>query len=140
MYIHTDKLKTKAKEAEERQRQEAGGTPEPNRVTPRFLEGMTDPEAVVCTTHSGSMTQETFKFYVDHFIDGLPQNHGPMILLLDGHGSQWNVPALEKLMENKMPTTLYLEWYGDEIVNKLKQKKSSGHQTWIFVLNNTNTL
>jgi hypothetical protein len=32
MYIHTNKSKTKVKEAKERQRQCSGGTPEPNRV------------------------------------------------------------------------------------------------------------
>jgi hypothetical protein len=102
MYIHTEKAKTKAKEAVERQRQRSGGTPEANRVGKRFLDGMDDPEGVVCTTHSGSMTQETFNHYVDHFIGALPENHGPTILLLDGHGSRWNVPALEKLMENEV--------------------------------------
>jgi hypothetical protein len=102
MYIHTDKSKTKAKEAEERRRQRSGETPEPNRVTQRFLNGMEDPEAIICTTHSGSMTQETFTYYTDHFIGALPENHGPVILLLDGHGSRWNVPALEKLMENEV--------------------------------------
>jgi hypothetical protein len=48
------------------------------------------------------MTQETFVHYMDHFIAAKPKKHGPVVLLLNGNGSCWNVPALEKLMENKV--------------------------------------
>ena len=56
----------------------------------------------MATTHSGSTTQEIFYVYVDHLIASLPKDHAPVILLLDGHGSRWSVPALRKLMDNKI--------------------------------------
>jgi hypothetical protein len=36
-------------------------------------------------------------------INLLSKDHGPIILLLDGHGSRlWSVPLLYKLMDNKI--------------------------------------
>jgi hypothetical protein len=46
------------------------------------------------------MTQENFFLYVNHFLKARPTNSGPIILLFDGHGSRWSVPALQKLIEN----------------------------------------
>jgi hypothetical protein len=45
-------------------------------------------------------TQENFFLYVNHFLQARPTNSGPIILLLDGHGSHWSVPALQNLTEN----------------------------------------
>ena len=87
LFIHTDKSKTKAKEADERDRQRNGETPREDRVAPRFSDAFKkSPEVKILTSHSGSMTQETFFMYVNHFLDARPKNCGPIILLLDGHG------------------------------------------------------
>ena len=103
LLIHTNKSKTKAKEQEERLRQRQGETPTVDTVAPRFLEGLDDvPEVSVATTHSGSMTQEVFYQFVKHFIASLSEGHGPVILLLDGHGSRWSVPALQLLLANNV--------------------------------------
>jgi hypothetical protein len=48
------------------------------------------------------MTQETFYLYVTHFLESRPENSGPIILLLDGHGSRWSVPALRKLISHNV--------------------------------------
>ena len=55
---------------------------------------------LVATTYSGSMTQEVFYLFAEHFIKSLPKDHGPVILLLDGHGSRWSVQALKLLWDN----------------------------------------
>jgi hypothetical protein len=103
MFIHTDKSKTKAKEAEERERQRNGEDPQEAQVAPRFLDEFVDsPEVKIATTHSGSMTQEAFYLYVTHFLEARPKDSGPIILLLDGHGSRWSVPALRKLIANNV--------------------------------------
>jgi hypothetical protein len=103
LLIHTNKSKTKAKEQEERLRQRQGETPSVDVVAPRFLEGLEDvPDVSVATTHSGSMTQEVFYQFVKHFIASLSEGHGPVILLLDGHGSRWSVPALQLLLANNV--------------------------------------
>ena len=48
------------------------------------------------------MTQEMFFLFAEHFISSLPENSGPVILLLDGHGSRWSVPALQLLMSHNV--------------------------------------
>jgi hypothetical protein len=58
------------------------------------------PEMLVATTYSGSMTQEVFYLFAEHFIKSLPKDHGPVILLLDDHGSRWSVQALKLLWDN----------------------------------------
>jgi len=40
--------------------------------------------------------------YAKHFVSALPQNHGPVILFLDGHSSQWNHHALQYFQDNKV--------------------------------------
>jgi hypothetical protein len=103
VFIHTDKSKTKAKEAVERESQRNGETPSDLKIGKRFKEGFEDsPEILVASTHSGSMTQEIFYHYVNHFIESLPAEHGPVILFFDGHGSRWSVKALEKLLQNQV--------------------------------------
>jgi hypothetical protein len=103
LFIHTDKSKSKAKEAVERDRQRNGETPTDNTVAPRFAEAFKDsPEVKILTSHSGLMTQETCFMYVNHFLKLRPKNCGPLILLLDGHGSRWLVPALQKLISNNV--------------------------------------
>jgi hypothetical protein len=78
--IHTDKSKTKAKEAVERERQKNGETPSDLKIGKGYKEGFEDfPENLVASTHSGSMTQEIFFHY---FIASLPAEHGPVILFL----------------------------------------------------------
>jgi hypothetical protein len=102
LLIHTDKSKTKGKEAEEREKQRNGETPTQPELANRFKENIDHPEVVVSSTHSGSMTQEMFYLFAEHFIKSLPKESGPIILLLDGHGSRWSVPALQLLMANKI--------------------------------------
>jgi hypothetical protein len=86
--IHCDKTKTKEKEEEERRKQRAGEKPSERYVAERFLNGIDIPEINVLTTRNGSMTQETFEEYANHLVKSLPQDHGPKILFLDGHGSR----------------------------------------------------
>jgi hypothetical protein len=102
LLIHTDKSKTKGKEAEERERQRKGETPSHPELANRFKENIEGPEVIVSSTHSGSMTQEMFFLFAEHFISSLPENSGPVILLLDGHGSRWSVPALQLLMSHNV--------------------------------------
>ena len=103
LLIHTDKSKTKQKEKDEQQRQQQGETPTPQQVNSGFKKGLGGCTKVkVATTFLGSMTQEVFYYYVEHLIALLPKDHEPIILLLDGHGSRWSVPALRKLMANKV--------------------------------------
>jgi hypothetical protein len=103
LLIHTDKGKTKAKEKDERNRQRNGEMPWNDDVSPRFLKGLDKKLGVkIATTHSGSMTQEVFYKFAEHFIAALPNNHEPVLLLLDGHGSRWNAQALQLLMQNKV--------------------------------------
>jgi hypothetical protein len=65
--IHTNKSKSRKSEAEdERERQRKGGEPAAHKISPRFLEGIDDPEMMVLSTYSGSMTQEAFYHYVQH--------------------------------------------------------------------------
>jgi hypothetical protein len=90
------------KEAEERERQRKGEAPTNPELASRFKEKINDPEIVVASTHSGSMTQEMFFLFSEHFIKSLPENSGPVILLLDGHGSRWSVPALQLLMAHNI--------------------------------------
>jgi hypothetical protein len=60
-FIHADKSKNKAKEAEERERQQNGEAPSAPKVSAQFTNRLEDsPDALVATTHSGSMTQEVF--------------------------------------------------------------------------------
>jgi hypothetical protein len=100
--IHTNGSKSKQSEVVERERQRNGEDPSENKVGKRYLEGIDDDEMLVATTHSGSMTQETFVHFARHFVDSLPPNSGPVVLFLDGHGSRWNVHALNYLMENNV--------------------------------------
>ena len=102
MLIHTDGSKNKQSEIGERERQRNGEAPSENQVRKRYMEGINDDEMLVATTHSGSMTQETFVHFAKHFVESLPNSHGPVILFLDGHGSRWNVHALNYLMENNV--------------------------------------
>jgi len=60
------------------------------------------PDVTVETSSSGSMMQEIFMVYAKHFVSALPQNHGPVILFLDGHGSHWNHHALQYFQDNKV--------------------------------------
>ncbi len=103
LLIHTDKSKTKEKEKEERDRQRSGEEITASSTAPRFLVGLDDlPDIRVETTMSGSMTQEVFFSFAQHFISSLPSDHGAVILFLDGHGSRWSVPALRYLMRNQV--------------------------------------
>lgn len=57
----------------------------------------------VVSQPNGSMTLDSMLPYAKHFVDNLPEDRPqdePVILLLDGHGSRWNVEALNHLLEN----------------------------------------
>lgn len=100
--IHSDKSKSKSSQESERERQRNGESPSEHVVSPRFLEGMDDKDVKTLTANSGSMTQETFFECAKHFVSSLPENSGPVILLLDGHASRWNSAALDCLMKNEV--------------------------------------
>jgi hypothetical protein len=102
MIIHTDRCKNKKSEFVERERQRQGEAPSANQVKDRFKAGIDDHDILVEATHAGSMTQEIFVHFAKHFVNLLPADSGPMILFLDGHGSRWNVHALEYLMNNNV--------------------------------------
>ena len=100
-----DKSKTKVKEAEEREKQRQGEKPSELKTKARYTEVFDDgdsPEVLIASTHSGSMTQEIFFHFVNHFLNSQPINAGPAILLLDGHGSRWSVHALRKMIAQKV--------------------------------------
>ena len=46
------------------------------------------------------MAQWVFYKFAQQFVINLPINKGPIILLLDGHGSHWSVPAQQLLRVN----------------------------------------
>jgi len=101
LLIHTDKSKTKEKEREERERQCSGEIIGATTTAPQFTIGLEDLHEIwVKTTDSGSMTQEVFYAYAEHFVASLPADHGANILFLDGHASHWSVPALQYLLQN----------------------------------------
>lgn len=102
MIIHADKSKTQEMEAAERERQRNGEAPSEFTCSEKFLEGITEKELKVVTSRNGSMTQETFVEWTRWFVENLSEGHGPCILFLDGHGSRWNVEALQYLIDNKV--------------------------------------
>ena len=105
LFIQTDKTKTKVKEAEEREKQRQGEAPSELKTKTRytkFFDTGDSPEVLIASTHSGSMTQEIFYHFVEHFLASRVNETGPAILLLDGHGSRWSVHALRKLISNKV--------------------------------------
>jgi len=88
--MHANMSKTKEKEAEEHVRQcSQETTAETSAVTTTMLWytiGLTGiPDIAVQTAGSGSMMQDIFMVYEKHFLSTLPQNHGPVVLFLDGH-------------------------------------------------------
>jgi len=100
LLIHADKAKTKEKEAQEHVRQHNGKTAERSTVACWTQELENLPDILVETTGSGSMMQEVCLVYTKHFVSCLPSDHQPVILFLDGHGSCWNMDALQFLMAN----------------------------------------
>ena len=105
MVIHPNAAQSRSSELKERKNQREGNVPSPNQVHPKYRAGMIDneEEVLVTTTHSGSMTQETFFHWSRHFVMSLPPfDCGPVILFLDGHGSRWSVPSLQYLRENQV--------------------------------------
>jgi hypothetical protein len=92
LFIHANKTKTKAKEADKRERQRQGEAPSNLKFGKRYTTHLEDsPGVLIASTHSGSMMQEIFFHFVNHFLESRPTNAGPEILLLDGHGSRWSV-------------------------------------------------
>ena len=58
---------------------------------------------LVLATPNGSMKQCTMLPYAEHFVASLPKNRDPLeavILLLDGHSSRWDLPALLYLLQH----------------------------------------
>jgi len=103
LLIHADKTKTKEKEAEERVRQQTQEKETETTTSQHWTVELQDvPGILVEMTSSGSMTQEVFMAYARHFVSNLPPDHGPIILFLDRHGSQWNKYALMYFLENNM--------------------------------------
>jgi hypothetical protein len=87
--------KTKDKDLEEKEQdKEWVRSAAPVLVPRQFKEGINVPEIEVFTTKSGSMTHEIFYNYAKHFVAILAQDHGPQILVLDGHSSRWSKAAL----------------------------------------------
>ena len=73
--IHSDKSKSKVHQQAERDRQRNGEAPSAHTVSPRFLEGIKDEEIKVLTTHSGSMTQETFLECAKQFVSSIKMRY-----------------------------------------------------------------
>jgi hypothetical protein len=104
-FIHTDKLETKAKEAEERDRQRQGEAPSELKIKKHYtklFDNSDSPEVLTVSMHSGSMTQEIFYHLATHFLHSRPSDAGLTILLLDGHGSRWSVHPLQKLIAHNV--------------------------------------
>jgi len=99
--IHTDKSKSKEKEAEERVKQHNGESPTETITSSSRMVGLENlPDVKVEIMNSSSMMQEVFMVYAKHFVETLPAGHGPVMLFLDGHPSCWNKYALKYFMEN----------------------------------------
>ena len=98
--IHSDGSQTEEKKQAERLRQRTGETPAEATVKSRFVKGMDLPGVLVRTSKKGSMTQEIFYDFCEHFVGSLPEEHEPVILFLDGHASRWNTQALKYLNDN----------------------------------------
>ena len=59
---------------------------------------------------NGSMTQCTMLPFAEHFVDNLPADRDPdegIILLMDGHSSRWDLPALIHFFNNKVYCFFY---------------------------------
>jgi hypothetical protein len=149
LFIHTDKTKTKAKEADERERQRQGQAPSKLKIGKRYTAHLEDsPGVLIASTHSGSMTQEIFFHFVNHFLESRPTDAGPAILLLDGHGSRWSVQALRRLIQNKVypffiasHTSIWAQpndagvnkryhWSIEEACKKLRRRKSQANVSY----------
>jgi hypothetical protein len=100
--IHSDSSQTEEKKQKERERQRNGETPAEANVKSRFVKGMDLPGVLVRTSKKGSMTQEIFYDYCEHFVGSLPEDHDPVVLFLDGHASRWNTQALKYLHDNNV--------------------------------------
>ena len=100
--IHSDSTQTEEKKQAERTRQRNGETPEDANVKSRFVEGMDLPGVLVRTSKKGSMTQEIFYDFCEHFVGSLPEEHDPVVLFLDGHASRWNTQALKYLDDHNV--------------------------------------
>ena len=105
LFIHTNKSMTKVKESEERERQRQGEAPSELKTKTRythFFDNGDSPDVLIASMHSGSMKQEIFYHFVEHFLHSRGTKAAPAILLLDGHGSRWSVHALRKLIAHKV--------------------------------------
>jgi hypothetical protein len=100
--IHSDGSQTEAKKQAERKRQRDGEMPTEANVSSRFVRGIDSPGVLARTSKKGSMTQEIFYDFCQHFVGSLPEEHGPVILFLDGHASRWNTQALKHLQDNNV--------------------------------------
>jgi len=86
-------------------RQCNGETPAETSTAVCWKEGLENiPDVAIETTSSGSMMQEVFFIYAKHFVSSLPSNHKPVILILYGHGSHWNLNDLKFLSDNQVFT------------------------------------
>jgi hypothetical protein len=98
--------------------------PKQNLPTDSFKENIDHPDVVVSSTHYGSITREMFVlFLARHFIRSLPKELGPIILLLDGHGSRWSVPALQLLMANTIYRFFVIASHTSIWVQPTKQRR-----------------
>ena len=82
LLIHANKTKTKEKEAEaeEQVKQHTAETTRETTTAPCWTVGTNVPDIAMEMTGSGSMTQEIFMVYVNHFVSNLQLDHGPVIL------------------------------------------------------------
>jgi len=96
MIIHCNKNQNLEQTTQEHDRQCRGEEPMPLQTRQRFQDGMALPEVTVVLNSAGSLTQETFFHYCQHFVASvlLASKRDPIILFLDGHASRWNTQAL----------------------------------------------
>jgi hypothetical protein len=73
--IHSDGSQIEEKKQAERKQRRSGETPEEANVKSRFVEGMDSPGVSAQTSKKGSMTQEIFHDFTEHFVGSLPKEH-----------------------------------------------------------------
>ena len=72
------------------------------KIPSRFTKGLEDSDIMITTSSSGSQLQETFTDYAKHLVTSLSSDHGPTVLVMDGHASRWTAAGLCHLLANRI--------------------------------------
>ena len=115
--IHSNRTKKRYKKSLTPADKHGPIPPKKQKISDKFLSNLLHLEEIeeekrnplgisVNTSSTGSMAQEIFFNYCEHFVKSLPKDQGkgglPCILFLDGHVSRWNVAAMRYLMLNNV--------------------------------------